>query len=153
MSLNFVVFWAVPIMGMGQLYKSVLKKFLQPAYLFLEGNEFLRKFAQNYVYRDPRHADFFTLSSLLVINCSITIPFLFYWQLTYGHLPAWLIFAYYCSWVGAGGSMMGAAYGLAHKEVMDNSTVCVLSAHLAFVSLSLGSFETNVQRQRPQRHR
>lgn len=117
MSLNFAAFWAVPIMGMGQLHKAVLKPLLQPAYLFLEGNTYLRKFAETYVYRDPRHADFFALSLLLVINCSITIPFVFYWQLTRGTLPAWLIFAYYCSWVGIGGSMMGAAYGLAHKEV------------------------------------
>lgn len=41
---------------------------------------------------------------------------MFYWQLTYGVLPWWLIAGYYCSWVGVGGTSMGSAYSLAHKE-------------------------------------
>jgi hypothetical protein len=118
MSLNFLVIWAIPIMGMGQFYKSCLKWFLQPIYLQLEGNQYLRSFAAKYIYSKPQHADFFALSLLTAINCSISIPTIFYWQLRYGHLPYWLIFAYYCSWVGLGGSIMGAAYGLAHKEVL-----------------------------------
>lgn len=117
MSLNFMVFWAVPIMGMGQLYKTFLKKKLQPVYLALESSPFLRKFAADYIYIRPEHADFFALSCLLIVNCSFSIPFMFYWQLTRGTLPYWLIFLYYCSWVGVGGSMMGAAYALSHKEV------------------------------------
>jgi len=118
MSINFVLFWAVPIAGMGAVYKQVLKPFLQPIYLSIEQNPTLRKFAADYIYNKPEHADFFALSILLLISCSISIPTMFYWQLTYGSLPFWLIAAYYCSWVGIGGSMMGTAYGLAHKEVV-----------------------------------
>lgn len=120
MTINFAVFWAVPLVGMGSIYKNLgLKKILQPIYHAMEANSFIRKFASAYIYNNERHADFFPLSILLIINCSISIPTMFYWQLTHGQLPWWLIFAYYCSWVGIGGSMMGAAYGLAHKEVSD----------------------------------
>lgn len=117
MSINFLVFWAIPIMGMGSFYKQCIKWFLQPIYLAFESNSFVRRFAAQFIYTKPEHADFFAMSFLLLFNCLISISFVFYWQLTRGYLPAWLIAAYYCSWVGIGGSIMGAAYGLAHKEV------------------------------------
>lgn len=117
MSVNFLLIWAVPIMGMGQFYKSFLKPVLQPIYLQMEQNKLIRSFASTFIYTKPEHADFFAMSFLTALNCSITIPTMFYWQLRYGSLPYWLIAAYYCSWVGLGGSIMGAAYGLAHKEV------------------------------------
>jgi hypothetical protein len=121
MTLNFVAFWAIPVAGMGTIYKELLKKYLQPIYLKIENNPTLRSFAAKYVYNNPKHADFFALSLLAVINCSISIPTVFIWQLAYGSLPAWLIALYYFSWVGIGGSIMGAAYGLAHKEVSKAS--------------------------------
>lgn len=118
MSINFIIFWAIPIMGMGSLYKSCLKKILQPMYLHLEGNDTFRSFASKYIYSKPEHADYFAMSVLTIISCLISIPTMFYWQLKYGYLPLWLIGAYYCSWVGLGGSIMGTAYSLAHKEVI-----------------------------------
>ena len=118
MSINFAVFWAVPIMGMGSLYKHTgLKEILQPIYFAMEQNSTIRNFAANYIYTKPEHADYFAMTLLLLFNCSISIPFMFYWQLTHGSLPFWLIFCYYCSWVGLGGSIMGSAYAMAHKEV------------------------------------
>ncbi len=102
---------------MGQLYKAILKPILRPVYLQLESNRLIRKFAEDNVYRDAKHADYFVLSVLAVINCCSTISFMFYWQLRKGSLPFWLIFIYYCTWVGIGGNMMGAAYGIAHREV------------------------------------
>jgi hypothetical protein len=117
MSINFLIVWAIPVMGMGQFYKTFLKRFLQPVYYAMEQNSFFRWFAASFIYTKPEHADFFPMSLLTALNCAITIPTMFYWQLKYGSLPYWLIFAYYCSWVGLGGSIMGAAYGLAHKEV------------------------------------
>lgn len=117
MSINFLVVWAIPIMGMGQFYKSFLKNTLQPVYNKIEQNSLLRSFAANFIYTKPEHADFFAMSLLVTVNCCVSITTMFYWQLKYGYLPYWLIFAYYCSWVGLGGSIMGAAYGLAHKEV------------------------------------
>jgi len=36
----------------------------------------------------------------------------------------WLIYAYYFSWVGIGGRIMGAAYALAHKEVTESLFKC-----------------------------
>jgi hypothetical protein len=117
MTINFVIFWAIPVAGMGALYKELLKKYLQPIYIQMENSKALRAFASKYIYTQERHSDFFAMSALLIINCSISIPFMFYWQLKHDSLPYWLIFAYYCSWVGIGGSVMGGAYGLAHKEV------------------------------------
>jgi hypothetical protein len=120
MSINFLIVWAVPIMGMGQFYKSFLKSTLQPVYQAIEQNSLLRSFAAKFIYTKPEHADFFAMSLLVTMNCAVSVPTMFYWQLKYGHLPYWLIFVYYCSWVGLGGSIMGAAYGLAHKEVSSS---------------------------------
>ena len=117
MSLNFLVFWALPIMGMGGLWKSCIKQFLSPIIMFLDGNPWLRNFAKDYVYTKPEHADFFLTSALIILNSFISLTTVFYWQLSTGEVPYWLIFAYYCSWVGIGGRTMGGAYALAHKEV------------------------------------
>lgn len=116
LTLNFVVFWALPVVFMGQAYKFVLSPVLQPLYLYLEQHPRIRKFAADYVYADPRYADYFVLSVVLLLNCAISIPSMFYLQLTRGYLPWWAIYAYYCSWVGFGGTTMGSAYALAHKE-------------------------------------
>jgi hypothetical protein len=59
------------------------------------------------------------MSIILIINSFVSISICFYWQLNIGDTPMWLIALYYCSWVGVGGRIMGAAYALAHKEVCD----------------------------------
>lgn len=117
MTVNFILFWAVPIAGMGLLWKHALKFFLQPVYDAMDNHKGLRSFATKYIYAKPEYADFFAISILLVVNSALTVGLLFYWQLSTGHLPWWLVAFYYCSWVGVGGRMMGAAYALAHKEV------------------------------------
>jgi hypothetical protein len=88
-----------------------------PIYDYFDNHKFIRYVAETYVYTNPRHADFFVTSVLGLINASASIGIIFYWQLKHGSLPWWLIAAYYFSWVGTGGRMMGAAYALAHKEV------------------------------------
>ncbi len=117
MSINFIIFWAIPVGGMGSAYKFIFKPVLKPMYDAIDQNKTLRKFAVDNIYTRAEHADFFAMSLLLCINCFFTIGTVFYWQLSTGSLPWWLIAAYYCSWVGIGGSMMGTAYGMAHKEV------------------------------------
>lgn len=52
----------------------------------------------------------------MIINTFVALGTVFYYQLALGYLPNWLIIAYYFSWVGVGGRIMGAAYALAHKE-------------------------------------
>lgn len=116
MSLNFVLFWSMPIAIQGILYKHCLVHVLKPLYDIMDQNKLLRGFAENYIYTNPKHADFFAISMLLVVNYSIAIGFVFYWQLSRGELPYWLIAAYYFAWVGVGGRMMGGAYAMAHKE-------------------------------------
>lgn len=116
MSLNFILFWAIPIAGMGSLYKKLLKPYLQPLFYAIDGNKLLRSFATNYIYTKPEHSDYFTSSLLIILNCSVSISTVFLWQMRTGHLPLWLVFAYYCSWVGLGGTIMGSAYSLAHRE-------------------------------------
>ena len=117
MSINFAICWAIPIMGMGGLWNSFIKQYLLPIITFLDSSTTLRSFAKEYVYTKPEHSDFFLTSALIIINCIISLGTVFYWQLSTGSLPYWLIFAYYCSWVGIGGRTMGGAYALAHKEV------------------------------------
>ena len=117
MSINFLFFWAVPIAGMGQLWKIGLKSLLSPLYEWLDCSSYVRRFAREYVYTKTEHSDFLAMSILLVVNASISFGVILRQQLVCGHLPWWMIFAYYCSWVGLGGRIMGAAYALAHKEV------------------------------------
>lgn len=121
MTLNFALFWAVPIAGAGLLWKNVFRAILMPMYQSIDQSTVVRSFASSYIYSKPEHADFFVISVLLLANTAISLGVVFYWQLTTGSLPPWLIFAYLCSWVGIGGRVMGGAYALAHKEVMNPS--------------------------------
>ena len=121
MSVNFAIFWALPVMGMGALWKIFFKQFFLPAYTFLDTNKLVRSFASEYIYTKPEHADFFVTSVTIIVNIGAALGFVFYYQLSTGTLPAWLICAYYCSWVGIGGRTMGGAYALAHKEVRSLS--------------------------------
>ncbi|CAM9104618.1 unnamed protein product, partial [Ectocarpus fasciculatus] len=100
----------------GLIYKHCLVHVLKPMYDKMDHNKLLRSFAEKYIYTNPKHADFFAISLLLLLNYGAAIAVVFYWQLSRGHLPYWLIAAYYFAWVGVGGRMMGGAYALAHKE-------------------------------------
>ena len=117
MSINFILFWAVPVFLMGQAWKLGLNNLIMPIYTFLDENQTIRSVAAALIYTKPLHADYFITSAWLAVHTSIAVFTMFYWQLKYGYLPWWLIFAYYCSWVGLGGRSMGGAYTLAHKEV------------------------------------
>ena len=117
LTINWLLIWALPIMGMGMLWKHCFRYFLQPIYVVLEQNKTLRKFASTYIYSREEHADYFVMSVLTILNSALFLSIVFYWQIKYGHLPSWLLFTYYCSWVGIGGRIMGSAYTMAHKEV------------------------------------
>lgn len=124
MTLNFAIFWAVPVVVQGQFYKLIAKSILDSIFYAIDDNSMLRSFAENYIYTNPRHSDFFGTTILLIINALVGISLMFYWQLTYGQLSWWMIFAYYFSWVGFGGRVMGGAYALAHKEVREAAFYC-----------------------------
>ena len=117
MSINFAIIWALPVMGMGALWKNAFKPFFLPIYKCLDESKIVRSFATQHVYTKPEHADFFVISLLIILNTIFSLGFVFYYQLSTGTLPVWLICVYYCSWVGIGGRTMGGAYALAHKEV------------------------------------
>ena len=117
MSINFVIVWAIPVAGMGMLWKSLFRSILLPIYQRMDESVMMRSFAAKYIYSKPDHADFFAISVLLILNSVISFGFVLIWQLVTGNLPGWLIFTYLCSWVGIGGRVMGGAYALAHKEV------------------------------------
>ena len=116
MTINFVLFWSIPIFIQGILYKHGLVHVLKPLYNMLDESRLMRSFAEKYIYSNPKHADFFATSLLLIVNYTAAISFVFYWQLKYNSMPYWLIAAYYFAWVGVGGRMMGGAYAMAHKE-------------------------------------
>jgi len=101
---------------MGGLWKLGLKSVLLPVYDAIDKSRWARSFAENYIYTRPQHTDYFATSLLVTLNALVGLGALFYVQFTRGYLPWWLILAYYCSWVGVGGRVMGAAYALAHKE-------------------------------------
>lgn len=129
MTLNFALFWAIPIIGMGQLWKLGMNKLLVPMFTLLDENKTLRSFSEEYVYTKPRHSDFFVTSLLLVANAVISFVLVLWWQITYGYLPWWIICLYYCSWVGFGGRTMGSAYTMAHKEVSQHWQIKIHTNH------------------------
>lgn len=116
LTINFIIFWAIPIGGMGQLYKLALQPFLEPIYNVLNANSVIRGFASRYVYATKDGADFFVASVLCMTSILTCFGGLLAWQLRFGYLPWWLIAAYNCMWVGVGGRAMGTAYTMAHKE-------------------------------------
>ena len=106
----------------------------------------VRNFGADYIYSKAEYADFFSTSILLIFNSFISLGFVFYWQLSRGSLPFWLVYAYYFSWVGFGGRIMGAAYALAHKEVFGvfisdsmNMTISLI-IFLAFIRVTIMDF-------------
>jgi hypothetical protein len=125
MTLNFAIIWALPVMGMGALWKSCFKSLLLPLFNAIDESEVVRSFAKDYVYTKPEHSDFFLVSVLVTLNSFISFGIVIYYQLSAGTLPLWLIFVYYCSWVGIGGRTMGGAYALAHKEVSQDYSTSV----------------------------
>jgi len=116
LSLNFVIFWAIPIAFMGMMYKHILQPLLFPIYKTIDSSRALRWIAEEYVYTSKESVDYFLISLIVLLNSFVSLSVVFYYQFSVGYLPWWLIAMYYCSWVGTGGRMMGAAYALAHKE-------------------------------------
>lgn len=108
----------MPIATLGMLWKYVLGKHIVAIFDILDKNSTVRAFAKTYIYSRPEHADYFVTQCLSLINSAFMISVVFYWQINYGYVPAWMILCYYCLWVGIGGRNMGAAYSFAHKEVL-----------------------------------
>jgi hypothetical protein len=116
LTLNFSLFWLLPIALQGQIYKLGLRRVLEPVYDRLDRSEGMRRFAAKWIYQRPVHVDYFARAVLLLLSTSIALGVVFYWQVTHGSLPVWLVGLYYFAWVGFGGRIMGAAYTFAHRE-------------------------------------
>ena len=115
LSINFAVFWALPIVVQGQAYKRGLRRVLDPLYARID-TPALRRFAARWIYQRPVHADYFARTLLLVLSTTIAASIVTWWQIAHGSLPIWLVFLYYLAWVGFGGRTMGGAYTFAHRE-------------------------------------
>lgn len=116
LTVNFAIFWALPILIQGRLYQAGLRRVLDPIYDWIDGAPWVRRFAERCVYQRPVHADYFVRAMFLGLSTTIGLGVVTWWQVTHGSLPFWLIFVYYLSWVGFGGRIMGAAYTFAHRE-------------------------------------
>eukprot|EP00930_Biecheleria_cincta_P039117 TRINITY_DN26908_c0_g1_i1.p1 TRINITY_DN26908_c0_g1~~TRINITY_DN26908_c0_g1_i1.p1 ORF type:complete len:879 (+),score=103.06 TRINITY_DN26908_c0_g1_i1:90-2726(+) len=113
---DYLMFWAIPFALMGSLHKLLLVDYLYPVWSWLDQLPILRRFAQNYIYDNPRHADYFVTQAIFVLGFALNLGLVMYWQLTRGALPWWLIALYNFSWVGFGGRMIGTLYSLSHRE-------------------------------------
>lgn len=87
-----------------------------PIYRFFDTSRAVRWVGETFFYSEPKFADFFFQSILVTVSTACSLSYIFYYQLTYGFLPVWLIYAYNFAWVGFGGRVMGGAYAFAHKE-------------------------------------
>jgi len=116
LTINFAVFWALPIFIQGRAYKLGLRRVLAPVYERIDGSRAVRRFAARWIYQRPVHVDYFTRALLLVVSTVTALGVVTWWQVTRGSLPFWLIFLYYLAWVGFGGRTLGAAYTFAHRE-------------------------------------
>lgn len=115
-TLNFALFWAVPVMVQGQLFRHGLGRPLRRVYRLLDGSPAIRRFATKHVYRRPVHVDYFVSAILVTVSTAAGLGAVFGWQIATGSLPWWLVAAYYFVWVGPGGRGMAAAYTFAHRE-------------------------------------
>ena len=73
MTINFILFWAVPIAGMGGIWKLGLKHVLLPIYDLVDSSSLLRGFAEAHIYTRSQHADFAATSLLLLLNSGISL--------------------------------------------------------------------------------
>lgn len=94
----------------------MLRYIFRPVYQFFDHARPLRWFAENFIYSEPKFADFFFQGILVLTSTFIALSFVINYQVQYGNLPFWLIYAYNFMWVGFGGRVMGGAYTFAHKE-------------------------------------
>lgn len=116
LSLNFVAYWAVPVAGMGMIYKYVLSYVGRPLFEMLDNVPLMRSFAAKYIYQKEQFNDFFLMSLLTAVSICTAFGIVLRSQMLHGTVPWSLVFAYYCTWVGLGGRSMGTAYTMAHKE-------------------------------------
>mmetsp|Transcript_16819 Transcript_16819/g.27256 ORF Transcript_16819/g.27256 Transcript_16819/m.27256 type:complete len:511 (+) Transcript_16819:1045-2577(+) len=116
LSIDFLLFWLVPIAAQGAFFKLVLMPFVCPLFDRFDRSPVLRSFAAKYIYRNPRHADFFMTQLMFLVNFGFHLALALYWQLEYGKLSWGVIAVYNFGWVGIGGRAMGALYSIAHKE-------------------------------------
>lgn len=98
LSVNFMLFWAVPIAAQGQLWKYLLKPVFQPMYDALDRSSTVRWFAETYVYEKAQHADFFVTLLLVCMTTAASVGSLFWMQWNWGHLPWWSILIHYLAW-------------------------------------------------------
>lgn len=116
LTLNFVAYWSVPVAGMGMLYKYALACVGRPLADAVDNAPLLRALAAKYVYQKAQYSDYFAMSVATALSICAAFGVVLRAQLARGSLPWWLIFSYYCAWVGLGGRAMGTAYTMAHKE-------------------------------------
>ena len=77
---NFAVFWAIPVFGMGQVWKLGLYRILRPIFNLFDQSTLLRSFAKKYIYSKELYTDFFALSVLLAIQNFAALGVALYWQ-------------------------------------------------------------------------
>ena len=116
LTVNFAVFWLLPIAIQGQLFRLGGWRVLRPIYDRVDRSPALRAFATRWIYRKPVHADYFATAIFLLLSLGLSLGVVFAWQIGTGGLPLWLVYAYFFAWVGFGGRGMGAAYTFAHRE-------------------------------------
>uniref|UniRef100_A0A7S2KHB1 Fatty acid desaturase domain-containing protein n=2 Tax=Bigelowiella natans TaxID=227086 RepID=A0A7S2KHB1_BIGNA len=117
LTINFLVFWAIPIAGNGLLWKHCLRHVIRPLFYVIDSRfSPVRWVASRYLYKNPRHGDYAATAFLVTLSAFASLSMVFWYQLTYGTLSWSVIAAYYWLWVGIGGRQMGGAYTFAHKE-------------------------------------
>jgi len=115
-SVNFLVFWALPIGIQGMTWQAGASRILRPLYTALDDCKPIRQFAHKFIYSKEVHTDYFVQAVMAGISSLGMLSLVSYWQITNGSLPLWLIMAYNFAWVGFGGRTMGAAYTYSHQE-------------------------------------
>lgn len=115
-ALDYFMLWLAPMALQGAVHKELLLPYLGPLYERLDTSPLLRWFGETMIYQRPKHADYFATQLLFMLNFFPLMGLVFYWQMTHGELPWWLMVVYNFSWVGLGARGVGTAYFMAHKE-------------------------------------
>jgi hypothetical protein len=74
LTINFVIFWMLPIGLQGQFWKLVLHYPLRPIYLWLDNHPAIREFAVKHVYRrEVSPSSFFSPSVFFCDRCILRL--------------------------------------------------------------------------------
>ena len=78
LTLNFLLFWFVPILVQGQAFRLFLQRLLKPVHDAVDRSPAIRRFAGKYVYREPFRVDYFATALFFLLGAALALALVFW---------------------------------------------------------------------------